>query len=387
MLRCTLHANDPIKLKGWVFLATLESKGDAGTIIRRAPGFDGEIPARFRTAKPECDHCNTARRRKDTYLVRNAETDEGVKQVGSTCLKAYTGISPAALLSRINWVRDVAALADDDYGMGGGGSMDKTLSLAEFLSHTACMIREHGWLSRAAARDNYGCSTADAAIENMVPPPPNTKAFRDWEASRINVLKADVEAATASIAWAEKFNDAAASEFESNLGVLASVDRIEYRDLGLAAAIVFCYQRAADELRRQARQAQSPSEYVGEIKKRISMVLTVTDKREMPPTEWGSSTLVSFEDDDGNAVKWFASGSSCWACIGQTYHVKATPTRHSMYRGEKQTTVNRATTEWKTCPACGHEDRFCETCDGAGNVPLTGDEARNFKPAKRRGRK
>jgi hypothetical protein len=74
------------RVAGFEFLATLEHE-EGGTIIRRMPRFgedaekgDGIDLSAYREACPRCDHCGLERHRKDTYLVRNAETAE-IKQV------------------------------------------------------------------------------------------------------------------------------------------------------------------------------------------------------------------------------------------------------------------------------------------------------------------
>jgi len=77
------------KFQGWTFAATIQhlpatQQSTAFDIIRAVPGM--EIPTQYRDAKRSqvCDHCQTNRYRKDTFIVRH---DDGTwKQVGRQCL-------------------------------------------------------------------------------------------------------------------------------------------------------------------------------------------------------------------------------------------------------------------------------------------------------------
>lgn len=44
-------------IAGYRLAARIEHHGDAGNIINRNPAIELELPARFRTVGPECDHC------------------------------------------------------------------------------------------------------------------------------------------------------------------------------------------------------------------------------------------------------------------------------------------------------------------------------------------
>lgn len=62
-----------VKLADWEFAGTIEH-APVGNIMRMAG--DRQAPDEFRTRDAVCDHCHTERRRTDTYLVYNANTDE-----------------------------------------------------------------------------------------------------------------------------------------------------------------------------------------------------------------------------------------------------------------------------------------------------------------------
>lgn len=81
-------------INDWEFIAELEHT-ENGNIITGVAGV--EVPERYYTSKPMCEHCNSKRFRKNTYIVRNKQTGE-FKQVGKSCLKDFThGMSAEAV--------------------------------------------------------------------------------------------------------------------------------------------------------------------------------------------------------------------------------------------------------------------------------------------------
>lgn len=79
------------KLAGWAFAAVLQPTVDEagvslGNILRVVPGFEQAVPAQFRAAGNNCDHCHTSRRRNETFVLVN-EAGEW-KQVGRSYLMA-----------------------------------------------------------------------------------------------------------------------------------------------------------------------------------------------------------------------------------------------------------------------------------------------------------
>lgn len=60
-------------INDWEFIAELEHT-ENGNIITGVAGV--EVPERYYTSKPMCEHCNSKRFRKNTYIVRNKQTGE-----------------------------------------------------------------------------------------------------------------------------------------------------------------------------------------------------------------------------------------------------------------------------------------------------------------------
>ena len=104
------------KINGWEFVATLEHTSN-GNLIRKIRD-DIKIPNEYRTCPAKCDHCNSnrGRARKDTYIVYNEDTLE-FKQVGSSCLKEYTGLDAeiCAMYASILKEAESASFEDEEW--------------------------------------------------------------------------------------------------------------------------------------------------------------------------------------------------------------------------------------------------------------------------------
>ena len=74
-------------LGGYRVAATLHHEGGE-TTMEPVPGEEALLSSRWRDAEPWCGHCAVRRRRHVTYLLRG---EEGVTQVGSSCLADFTG--------------------------------------------------------------------------------------------------------------------------------------------------------------------------------------------------------------------------------------------------------------------------------------------------------
>lgn len=92
-----IEAEGKAVLNDWMFVASVQHT-EKGNIIN-STGCSIEVPERYYTSEPICEHCNSRRARKDTYIVMNQITGE-FKQVGKSCLKDFTNGMDAAMISQ-----------------------------------------------------------------------------------------------------------------------------------------------------------------------------------------------------------------------------------------------------------------------------------------------
>ena len=338
------------QVNGWEFVATVEHL-DGVNVLRHTPACtEVEIPETYRRNDPTCEHCNLARRRRDTYVLRS-ETGTW-KEVGSSCLVDFLGHdNPHTLAAYAEMLGSALALCescesdpDGGYGFGGGGPA--AFALVEFLAHVAAEIRESGWTPKSAVPERPSASTAEMALDRIAP----SRASREENRRDRSVTDSDRAVAEASAEWAlgletsgERLND-----YLWNLFAVAKSGIVKHRTVGLAASIVAAHTKA--EVRKRERAARKPSEHVGTVGETRSFALTL-DRHFSFETQWGWVDRYIFRDADDCVFAWKASGDSSVIGLkapddrmveGSTYILIATVKKHDDYKGTKQTVLTRA---------------------------------------------
>jgi hypothetical protein len=365
-------------IEGWVFVATLDHDADQGADesvgIRRAPvgtnlanriGTDAAAAVEavdltsYRHASNDCDHCGFKRRRNQTYVLYELATGE-LRQIGSTCLKDYTGASSAERAA--SWAEWLQALYSDlggggnyeDEGPGGGRIAYRT---DDFLANVAAVTRENGWQSRWS-KDGYGGfernhnATADQALANMTARKPDIK-----------VTTEDREEARIALEWVR--DDLAErdelDEFQHNLATYCRADYLPAKGDGFVAYAIEARKREiGDRLEYERKQRVAvESEWIGEVKERLKgLTFTVTFTKTIDGN-YGAKQLTKGHDENGNLLIWWASGGT-WLDQGHTYELTATVKAHdrdSYQNDAKVTEITRvhgpSVTDITVCDDCG----------------------------------
>jgi hypothetical protein len=164
-------------LDGWEFVATLQhlcdDQGVAVNILRVRPDFNAKLPEKFKNVESyNCDHCHQIRARNDTYVVHNSTSSEW-KQIGSSCLKDFTGGNdPRQILFVLEFFLEAESELNENFDeddFGSDGNMGLHWALREFLATTAAVIRQEGWMSKSKAGETGKVPTAtlvEMALEN-----------------------------------------------------------------------------------------------------------------------------------------------------------------------------------------------------------------------------
>jgi hypothetical protein len=92
----------------------------------------------------------------------------------------------------------------------------------------------------------------------------------------------------------------------------------------------------------EKNREESTSEFVGTIKVRQHMTITIGFMKTYT-SEWGDSSIKAFAtDENGNHIQFYVNGN-LKVEKGNTYNVKATPVKHFESVGKKTTRINRVT--------------------------------------------
>jgi hypothetical protein len=323
------------KLAGWTFAATLQNVPEVGNILRTLP--DVTVPERFRSAAPWCEYCQLDRRRKDTFVVTNADTGEW-KQVGRNCLKDFLGWeSPEQLAS---YAEALAAL-DEDLRRASeyfGVADEEVVSTSGFATIVAALVREDGWLSKSKAEEYGGRPTAERARNQYFGTSPTDD--HDVKLDNATVTEADETEADVALTWARDLTDEelADNDFLWNLKVATATEYAPVRATGILAAVFVAKKYRDEDAREQAERPES--NWFGEVKKRETWRLTVVFEN-FYQGYYGTTQLVKFADEAGNVATWFNTGSTT-AEVGVTYDVTATVKAFDTYEDQKQTILTRA---------------------------------------------
>jgi hypothetical protein len=329
----TLVGDTP-KYAGWTFLAALEHM-DGENIVRSVPGETA--PETYRTRGPVCDHCNMARKRNETYVLRH---DDGrVTQVGSTCIGDFLGHDDAGkLAASASYVAAMRGCAEE--GLEGFGRVSNDLFLGDYLPMVAWCVREQGWVSRTAVRESGGVATADRALSYIY----DHKMATEADA---NPTEEDGATAAAAALWAENLSDAdlakETGDYLHNLRVIGRNGVVSPKSAGLAASMVVAYQRAtAKAAARAERAARKPSEFVGTVKSRETFKNVTLDFVTGYETDYGYTTVLKFLTEEGNLLVWKSTSTDVSRQdVGKKYDLTGTVKAHDEYKGQKQTMVLR----------------------------------------------
>ena len=348
---------EPPKINGWEFIAAL-THTPAGNIIRRTPlAIEKELApdAKYRKAVSACDHCQTPRKRHNTFLVRSVESGE-VKQIGSTCLVDFLGHNnPEVYLHHSKMLGDIDDLMGQDWKVIPGDFKDFNIDVKTYLGHVCQFVMDEGFLSKSKAWEeglNESHTTAFKAIFNMFPPASTPKEEIRAITDEAKALAEKVLGWGKELGTDERAGGSNFTEYRFNLAVCFSNGFVSHKESGLLASAVTAYQREVEAEIKKKSNPDINSEHFGEIKKREVFTLKLMSIRTWDG-DFGTTWFHRFLDENGNVAVWYGSnpltcmigGNLVNAEIGDVIKVKATVKDHDEYKGIKQTVINRCKVE------------------------------------------
>ena len=98
------------KVGDYEVVAELEHTGSSNII--RQINTNIEVPKSYRNVPCRCEHCNTTRKRNNTFLL--LDKNNNFKQVGKNCLNDYTGIDTLSILKKVSSINFLLQQGVDD---------------------------------------------------------------------------------------------------------------------------------------------------------------------------------------------------------------------------------------------------------------------------------
>lgn len=333
-----VEAEGEAKAEGWVFAGTIEHT-KAGNILRSVSD-EYKIPTRYHDAEPYCEHCNTKRYRKDTYVVYNEETGE-FKQLGKSCLKEYTnGLNIEMAACILRWLKDV-----EEHCYYGGSSLKPYWDVKEVSRYFVETMRKFGWASSSAGES----STKNLAMNFYDLEHGTRRLFKEEikkytelaENVDFNVNHVEEEYIEAALKWARNWDGHEWNDYRENLKVIANLDYCEWKHLGYLASLFMAYDKDMErEIKRMERKnSRAQSNHIGEVKEKVTCSVKEFKCLTSWETQWGVTFLYEFITEEGNILiwktgKWIDEDREITIITGT---VKA----HNEFRGTKQTELTR----------------------------------------------
>ena len=311
---------EAVKMNGWECEARIEDDPVMGRIV--LPYGNNERKEEWKDTPLRCDHCNTNRRRKIVYMVKNQNGEE--RMVGNACLHEYTGINPAGLFS---WAMVHDIFLDMTVGervMEGEGSCEegkyRYFKVDEIMSLACDIIKANGFTPTSEP-----CSTKlllQNAIVNHDEPSEEGKA----KAEQI-------------IAWF-KANQFKYSRFEDEIRDMCVSGFVRNDMLGTIACAPGIYDRAMEK--EVLTNMEGKSMHVGRVGERLHVaVLNLRCVSSWVSCYNGYSDTVNFLykilDENGNVYIWKTAKD---IPDGVT-EIVGTVKGHGSYNGIAQTELTR----------------------------------------------
>ena len=317
-------------LPGWEFVATIANDEYAGIVVHAYPGtspIDREL-----IRGGWCDHCQTNRFRRDTYVMRNKETGEQI-QVGSSCIKDFTGWTALP----VTFDRMAKDMEEMEGGFGGGG---RDFTPRTILAVSWACIQRNGYVAKSAYQ---GQPTANLVSDVLYPPKPNSRNA-DYRAELQDLARyADEmnDKADELLAWIASAEFSGNSDYVLNVKAIAAGPRVSSRNMGYLVSAPQAWARYMERtLIRKQEASEDVSQWQGEIDKPLTITATIEAIRFLE-SDYGVTTLYKLRDEAGNLYEWFASRGTLGEYEGTVWTFTATVKAHKDWRGHKTTQLTR----------------------------------------------
>lgn len=331
-------------INDWQFVAEVEHT-DKGNIIQGVCGI--EVPERYYTTPPICEHCQSNRARKNTYIVMNTKTGE-FKQVGKSCLKDFTNGMSAEGVAQ--YMSAFESLIEGEAPCEGWWR-PTYVNTREFLCYAAETIRHFGYVKRGNEYDyDYDPTvrtTRDRAVDYYLVKHGLLSGY--WHQDIVERRKREIEASGFDAESQEATEEADAayrwvleqpenSNYMHNLKTVCALDYVTMDKCGLLVSLFPAYNRELEKQaeRKRIAKAEANSDWVGEVGQRLDIKVASWKCMASWENQFGMGYLYKIVDADGNVYTWKTS-----RCIDGAEKLKGTVKAHSEFRGTKQTELTR----------------------------------------------
>lgn len=328
-------------IDNWELVASLEHTKE-GNIVHSINN-NINILERYYNVAPYCEHCNTNRRRKNSFIIRNTVTNE-FKQVGKTCLNDFTGNINAEWLAQFYAMFD--KLATFEAPQGGYNNSTRYFPVIDLLAYTVAVTNIYGYCKSDTKNATGETVIAFYTVSECggYPFGDNNRIKEKMQSVNFKVTAEDTATAEKIKAYVGSLKDT--NNYIHNIKTLCASDMVAYKNVNLLVSAITCYNRELErKAKEEARKKEAgKSNHIGNIKDRLT--LNIASWKCL--TSWCNcydgytetiTFLYQFIDNDGNIFTWKTSKRLEEDATLQV--ITGTVKAHNVYRDIKQTELTR----------------------------------------------
>lgn len=351
---------------GWELAGKIEHL-ETGNLIHSFG--DVVIPDRYRSASPRCEHCNSDRHRKETYVLYHAKNNAW-KQVGSSCLKDFTGYVSTEMAAAVASVYALFdQISEDRIHIA---SSPKYFDTESVICYAIECVKHWGYHKSEEGNDATRERVRDLMHRHMkLPASIDAVMFDPMSITNLLIFK-DMRSRLLAL----DAND----DYTNNLQVFLKAEDIPENGLGILVSAVPYYNNLIAREAEQRKLAEaSNSKFIGDIGQRLTVDIATVKLLNIYDGYYGSTWRYQIIDAQGNVFMWDASNS-----IWDTFRVKdslngdvveglplqlvGTVKKHDEFRGIKQTWLTRCRVTERTDKVLHRAVRDTQVQVGVGTV-------------------
>lgn len=319
-------------INNWKFIASVQHT-EKGNLIKKC--YDVEVPERYYTSKPICEHCNSKRSRKDTYIVQNTETGE-FKQVGKSCLKDFTcGMSAEGIAYYISLFDE---LIKGEY-IEKGFHPTRYIKTVDAMHYIAETIKHFGYVKSDGVRPTKQRAREYYEVEHGMICGIFTKELKEEMSSVLFDANSNYSKKLVNniLTWIDKQIED--NNYFHNLKTVCSLEYITFDNFGLLASVFPVYDRNLEKEKQRLKEQEKDkkSKYMGNVGDRITVQIADFKIITAWETEYGLTKIFKIVDTDGNVYIWKTSGG----IADDAKEIVGTVKGHNEYNGIRQTELTR----------------------------------------------
>ncbi len=333
---------DDVIIGDWKFLAQIDHQfTEEQKYVNIVNNFTNiPVAKQYINVAPNCEHCNHKRTRSKTYIVQHVKTGE-MKQVGSTCVKDFTGYAnPNSIFNFFAKFDSFRMdIFDEEQYYTGGYSFDQRYDTEDYTRIAIEFIINNGFKSRNKCEFDES-PTSDYVRDEM-------KIWMSQHTSHPEYAEKNFSERGAKLfkyafsEYLDNLKNSDRNDFEEQMYAFLSDKSFPQKSGGIMTYVAFDIKQKFEKA-QQPKRDPSKSIHVGELKQRFEREVTMVYSGEYYSQFTDSQLpMYRFLDADGNIFIWFASNWNFDMEVNTTTSVKMTVKKHDTYKGTKQTYVNR----------------------------------------------